>query len=137
MEINFKTDVTSPMSLEMSLVLFRIVEEALHNATKQSGVKRADVQLSECTGEIYLTTSDSGKGFDIEAPSEGRGLGLTSMPERVRLVNGAVEIRSNPMGCPVIRVRMPLDTITESTAAGYEATACVVDGRIDAASHAE
>jgi len=55
------------MSPEMGLVLLRIVQEAFHNTTKHSGVKRADVQLSEYTGEIHLTISDSGKGFDIEA----------------------------------------------------------------------
>jgi signal transduction histidine kinase len=117
MEINFKTNVTSPMSPEMGLVLLRIVQEALHNTTKHSGVKRADVQLSEYTGEIHLTISDSGKGFDIEAARQGRGLGLTSMQERVRLVNGTVEIRSKPMGGTVIRIRVPLDTTTESTRA--------------------
>ena len=105
------------MSPEMGLVLLRIVQEAFHNTTKHSGVKRADVQLSEYSGEIHLTISDSGKGFDVEAARQGRGLGLTSMQERVRLVNGTVEIRSKPMGGTVIRIRVPLDTTTESTRA--------------------
>jgi signal transduction histidine kinase len=47
--------------------LFRVLQEALHNATKHSGVKRIEVQLREDSGEIHLIIRDSGKGFDVEA----------------------------------------------------------------------
>ena len=95
---------------EISLCLFRVLQEAVHNAAKHSGVKRIDVQLAEYTGEIHLIVSDSGKGFDIEAARQSRGLGLTSMQERVRLVGGTIAIESKPMGGTAIRVRVPLES---------------------------
>jgi len=82
--------------------------EALHNATKHSGVKRIEVQLREDSGEIHLVVSDLGKGFDLETAMQGRGLGLTSMQERVRLVKGTISIESEPMGGTTIHVRVPL-----------------------------
>jgi PAS domain S-box-containing protein len=93
---------------EVGLCLFRVLQEALHNATKYSGVKRIEVQLREDSGEIHLIIRDSGKGFDLETAMQGRGLGLTSMRERVRLVNGTIEIQSKPGGGTTIHVRVPL-----------------------------
>jgi signal transduction histidine kinase len=69
-------------------------------------VKRIEVQLREDSGEIHLIIRDSGKGFDVEAALQGEGLGLTSMRERVRLVNGTIAIESKPMGGTTINVRV-------------------------------
>ena len=99
----------STLPSEVGVCLFRILQEALHNAAKHSGVKRIEVQLQEELGEIHLIIRDLGKGFDIEAARQGRGLGLTSMQERVRLVNGTITIESKPMGGTTIRVRVPLE----------------------------
>src|SRR5262249_45527347 len=96
-QIDFRTNVTSPLPFEIGLSLLRVLQESLHNALKHSGVKRAEVQLSEHSSDIDLTISDSGKGFDIEAAREGSGLGLISMQERIRLVNGTIAIESKPM----------------------------------------
>ena len=108
MEINFKANVSSPIPSEIGVTLFRILQEALHNAVKHSGVKRIDVQLSELSNEVQLTISDSGKGFDTEAAKQSRGLGLTSMEERVRLVKGTISIASKSMHGTNISVRVPL-----------------------------
>jgi signal transduction histidine kinase len=62
---------------EIGLCLFRVLQEALHNAAKHGGVKRIEVQLREKAGEIHLIIRDLGKGFDIEAARQGRGLGET------------------------------------------------------------
>ena len=108
MEIDFKSDVPTAVPLEIGRSLFRVLQEALHNAVKHSGVKRVEVQLREESGEIHLITSDSGKGFGVEAALQGKGLGLTSMRERVRLVNGTISIESKPMDGTTIHVRVPL-----------------------------
>src|ERR1700745_2999415 len=107
-EIDFSNDVYSALPFEIGRSLFRVLQEALHNATKHSGVKRIEVQLREGSGEIHLIIRDSGKGFDVEAALQGKGLGLTSMRERVRLVNGTISIDSKPMGDTTIHVRVPL-----------------------------
>jgi PAS domain S-box-containing protein len=109
-EIDFKNGDVPKLSQEISLCLFRVLQEAVHNAAKHSGVKRIDVQLAENSGEIHLIVSDSGKGFDIEAASQNRRLGLTSMQERVRLVGGTIAIESKPMGGTAIRVRVPIES---------------------------
>jgi PAS domain S-box-containing protein len=108
MEIDFKSDVPSALPLEIGLCLFRVLQEALNNAIKHGGVRRVDVQLREDSGEIHLVISDMGRGFDIEAALQGKGLGLTSMRERVRLLHGTVAIESKPMGGTTVRVRVPL-----------------------------
>jgi PAS domain S-box-containing protein len=108
MEINFKADVTSRIPSEIGVTLFRILQEGLHNAVKHSGVKQINVELSEQSNEVHLTISDAGKGFDTEAAKQSRGLGLTSMEERVRLVNGTITIASKSMLGTKIHVRIPL-----------------------------
>ena len=108
MEIDFRSDVPSSLPLNLGLPLFRVLQEALHNASKHSGVKRIEVQLREQSGEIHLLVSDSGAGFDVEAASRGKGLGLSSMRERVRLVNGTIAIESRPTRGTKIHVRVPI-----------------------------
>ena len=107
-QIEFKsTEVQTSVAPEVGLCLFRVLQEALHNAAKHSGVKRIEVQLREDSGEIHLVISDLGRGFDWETVMQGRGLGLASMQERVRLVNGTIAIQSKPMGGTTIHVRVP------------------------------
>jgi len=110
-QIEFKsTEVQTSVAPEVGLCLFRVLQEALHNAAKHSGVKRIEVQLREDSGEIHLVVSDLGRGFDWETAMQGRGLGLASMQERVRLVNGTIEIQSKPMGGTNIHVRVPMES---------------------------
>ena len=109
MEIDFESrDLHGPLPSEISLGLFRVLQEALQNAGKHSGVKHVAVQLRGTTNEIHLIVQDSGKGFDLNAAMKGRGLGLTNMQERVRVLNGTIVIRSEPMGGTNIHVRIPL-----------------------------
>ena len=106
-QIDCRHDVQNILPPEIGLCLFRVLQEALHNAAKHSRVKRIDVQLQEAAGEIHLIVRDSGTGFDVEAVKHGKGLGLTSMRERVRLVNGTILIESKLMGGTTVRVSVP------------------------------
>ena len=114
MQIDFRQDVRSTLPQELGLCLFRVLQEALHNAAKHSGVKRIEVQLHEESDEIHLTIRDLGKGFDIEAARTGLGLGLTSMQERVRAANGKIAIESKPTGGTTIEVRVPFGLSSNS-----------------------
>ena len=107
MEIVFKNEVGSILPLEIGVCLFRVLQEALHNAAKHSTVKHVEVKMAERQNEIHLIVRDSGSGFDLELAKQGRGLGLTSMQERVRLVNGTISIESKPMSGTTIHVRIP------------------------------
>jgi PAS domain S-box-containing protein len=109
LEIDFKShDLPSPVPSDVSLCLFRVLQEALHNAAKHSRSPRFAVQIRGIPGEIHLTVSDTGVGFDLAAAIKGRGLGLISMQERVRLVNGTISIASKLMHGTEISVRVPL-----------------------------
>ena len=109
LEINFKTDLSTVIPLEVGVSLFRVLQEALNNAVKHSGVRRFDVELLEYSSEIHLIVTDKGVGFDVEEVTHGPGLGLTSMRERVRLVNGTIQIESKVMGGTIIHVRVPIE----------------------------
>jgi signal transduction histidine kinase len=109
-EIDCRTDVSSVVPLEIGFSLLRVLQEALHNALKYSGVGRVEVQLREYSGEIHLIVSDLGRGFDVQAAMQGEGLGLTSMCERIRMVNGTIAIESKPMRGTTIHVRVPFQS---------------------------
>ena len=110
-EIDFKThDLPSPLSPDNSLCLFRVLQEALHNSAKHSGVRQFEVRLWGTSGEIHLTVKDSGAGFDREAAKESRGLGLISMEERLKLVKGTLSIESQPQRGTTIHARVPLSS---------------------------
>jgi PAS domain S-box-containing protein len=106
-EIDFKNGDVPQLPQEISLCLFRILQEAARNAAKHSGGKRIDVQLAQRSGELHLIVSDSGRGFDIKAAKQRGGLGLTSMQERVRLVGGTIVIDSKPLMGTTVHVRVP------------------------------
>lgn len=113
MEIEFVSqDSYLPLPSEISLALFRVFQEALRNTSKHSGVRHAQVQLHKTNGEIQLVVSDSGKGFDVNSALQGRGLGLTSMRERVRLVDGTITIQSEPGRGTTISVTVPFKSDT-------------------------
>ena len=98
-EIDFEThDLPSSLSPPISLCLFRVLQEAVRNSTKHSGVRRFEVRSWGTPDEIHLTVKDSGAGFEIEAARKGRGLGLISMEERLKLVNGTFSVESQPQG---------------------------------------
>ncbi len=117
-EIDFQShDLPTGLPSELSLSLFRVLQEALRNATKHSGVKRFEVRLWGSTGEVHLTVSDLGAGFDTEAAMKSTGLGLTSMQERLRLVGGELSINSQPKGGTTIHARVPFNSNSDSVRA--------------------
>jgi signal transduction histidine kinase len=111
LEIDFRADeIPKNLPKEISLCLFRVLQEALQNAMKHSGSKQIQVTLAANQGEIQLAVADSGRGFDPEAAFRGRGLGLSNMKERLKLVHGHFSIAGLPEGGTVVSVRVPLRT---------------------------
>jgi PAS domain S-box-containing protein len=108
-EIHFShRGVPETVSAEISLCLFRVLQEALHNALKHSGARRFGVELRGTPGGVSLLIRDSGSGFDPEKAMKGSGLGLISMQERLKLVNGELSIDSQRKRGTEIRARVPL-----------------------------
>ena len=94
---------------EISLCLFRILQEALQNAVKHSGVRHFTVRLEGTRADIHLTISDDGVGFDQHDALSGRGLGLISMRERIQLVKGEISITSQPARGTRVFARVPVE----------------------------
>jgi PAS domain S-box-containing protein len=114
-EIDFNTHgLPIPLSPDISLCLFRVLQEALHNSAKHSGVRYFEVRLWGVSGEIHLTVADSGSGFDWEVAKESRGIGLISMEERLKLVNGTLSIASQPKRGTTVYARVPLTSSSDA-----------------------
>jgi signal transduction histidine kinase len=107
-EVDFQAhDLPSPLSPDISLCFFRVLQEALHNSAKHSRVRHFEVRLWGTSDEIHLTIEDSGAGFDREAEKQSGGLGLISMEERLKLLNGTLSIESQPKRGTTIHARVP------------------------------
>jgi len=92
-EVNLEAAPRCDLSDQLSLCLFRVVQEALNNATKHGHASQIGVTLAKKAGSLHLQISDTGIGFDPAAASEG--LGLVSMRERLRMVGGSLTVKSS------------------------------------------
>jgi signal transduction histidine kinase len=118
MEIEFHSEgIPKDLPREISLCLFRVLQEALQNAIKHSRSRHFHVSLSGGSSGVELTVHDSGIGFDPEDATRGSGLGLTSIRERLQLVNGKLFIDSQSQRGTTILARVPLSPKTKSAAA--------------------
>ncbi|MGC1788665.1 MAG: PAS domain S-box protein [Terriglobales bacterium] len=108
LKIDFRADdLPSSLPPDISLCFFRVLQEALHNSAKHSGARHFEVRLWGTSGEIHLTVTDSGVGFDSDAAKTSRGLGLVSIEERLRILNGTFSIESQPQRGTRIHARIP------------------------------
>ena len=88
--------VPEALPVDVSLCLFRVAQEALSNATRHGGASTVTVLLSSNGRGLQLAVRDNGRGFDPARLRARASLGLASMRERVRLVNGQLHIESTP-----------------------------------------
>jgi signal transduction histidine kinase len=108
-EIDFTpSDVPYSLPSQVSLCLYRILQEGLGNAVKHSGVRHFEARLERVADALQLTIRDPGVGFDPSIAMDYQGLGLISMRERVNLVKGTLSIESKPGGGTQIQVRVPI-----------------------------
>jgi PAS domain S-box-containing protein len=107
---NFRVDLHAdefeePASEDVSLCLYRVAQESLNNALKHARTSIVAVTLTRLQNMFYMTIQDSGVGFDSTTSSQG--LGLASMSERLRLVNGQFRLHSIPGRGTEIWVSVP------------------------------
>jgi signal transduction histidine kinase len=114
-KIDFRSHgLPSFLQPEVSICLFRVLQEALHNGVMHSGVQKFSVQLWGEPDEIHLRVSDSGVGFDLKAARRGPGLGLVRIEQRVKLLNGMSSIDSQPEEGTTVQVSVPLPSGRDS-----------------------
>jgi len=102
-----KENVPDEISDDVALCLYRVVQEGLRNITAHSGATNCEVHLTGDDHALCLTVSDDGIGFDPLEVRSMPGLGLSSMRERVQLIQGDFAIRSQPGKGAVISVCIP------------------------------
>jgi PAS domain S-box-containing protein len=101
-------NIPQALPREISLCLYRVLQEALQNVVKHSVSRQAHVFLSGRTNTINLTVKDSGAGFHPHEAMRGPGLGLTSMKERLKVIGGQLSIDSQPGRGTMIHAIAPL-----------------------------
>jgi NarL family two-component system sensor histidine kinase LiaS len=84
-----------PLPLPLEQALFRVAQEALTNISRHSQATSVEVELVWENGDIILSIADNGHGFNVSS-TDGKGLGLQSMRERVEALGGQLEVKSKP-----------------------------------------
>jgi signal transduction histidine kinase len=100
-----KTGTGQELDREVSIHLYRVLQEALTNVARHSGSKRATVRLEFGANLVKLEIQDEGTGFRNNGPN---GLGLVSMRERAELMNGRIEYLAATGGGALVRLTVPL-----------------------------
>ncbi len=113
-EMRIHVDVDSGLShpsLPVKVALYRIVQEALSNAYRHGQATRVFVHVHQRDGNLVLKIKDNGRGFDFAAlvnnAEAGRHLGLRGMYERVRALDGSIQVASTPGEGTIIYVELP------------------------------
>ena len=106
--VKFTADGLPRLPKDVSLCLYRVTQEGLRNIAKHAQTKEARVILASNDGNVFLSIRDTGIGFDPVQVQRRPSLGLASMEERVRLIQGSLSVHSEPGQGTVIEVRAPL-----------------------------
>jgi PAS domain S-box-containing protein len=103
--------IPETLPVDVTLSIFRIVQEALRNCIKHSGARAAQVVLEKSGSVIRLSVSDNGCGFDTKSALMKKGLGFISMTERIHLLGGVIHVYSHPQRGTRIEASVPLKGI--------------------------
>ncbi len=96
---------TSPLAPSQSILLYRSVQELIHNAQKHSGTNSCVVQLSKLNDELIISVEDEGNGFN---PKDQKGQGLNSIRQRLFEINATLDIESRIGNGSLISIYLPL-----------------------------
>jgi signal transduction histidine kinase len=106
-EVRFSAAAQLPaLGAQREAAVYRVAQEALHNALRHSGADVICVTLSVRRRRMILEVTDHGRGFAAEAPSSG--LGLASMRERAAAAGGTLTVRSGPGEGTLVRLELPI-----------------------------
>jgi signal transduction histidine kinase len=108
-EVAFESEaVPNVLPVDIASCFYRVSQEALHNVLKHAQASQVRLKLSVSADGLHLSIHDNGVGFDSEAGLSRPGIGIVSMKERVRLVQGEFSINSRPGHGTELRVFVPL-----------------------------
>jgi PAS domain S-box-containing protein len=102
-------EIPGSLPLDQATCLFRVLQESLQNVVRHAGATEATVKLSGSPKGVGLSVIDNGKGFDAgDGSAHQKGLGLISLEERLRPLNGFLYIRSRPADGTKVCAWIPL-----------------------------
>jgi signal transduction histidine kinase len=105
----FDSQITNKsLDKRIATYVFRIAQEALNNAIKHANASEIIVTLIDNTRMINLMIQDNGIGINIEEPCNKNGKGLNNMCERVKLLNGIIDISKGEENGTIVSVKIPL-----------------------------
>jgi signal transduction histidine kinase len=99
-------DVPENLPEDHRTCVFRVVQEAVHNASRHSGARNVEIRLERAAGDrLRVSVQDDGKGFE---PRRETGLGILGMEERVLRLGGKIDVDSEPGRGTIVRFELPL-----------------------------
>jgi two-component system, NarL family, sensor kinase len=105
----FQTEGIIPaLPEDKMIILFRMVQEILHNMVKHSSAKLLLINLQGMEKSLILNLSDNGTGFNVEEKLNGEGAGLQNLQNRARLVSAELSIRSSLSSGTQITINLPI-----------------------------
>jgi signal transduction histidine kinase len=104
-------NVPTTLANDVSLCLYRVAQESLQNVVKHSGASNVTVDLARAGDDIRLSIADNGAGFDPNEQETREGIGLISMKERLRVVNGTVRVDSTVGSGTKVVVTVPTERV--------------------------
>jgi signal transduction histidine kinase len=106
--VRYASEAVPRLASAREEAVYRVAQEALHNALRHARPSRVDVRLAGRNGSVVLEVADDGQGFDIAvADAASRRLGLASMRERARSAGGRLAVTSRPSAGTTVRLEVP------------------------------
>jgi signal transduction histidine kinase len=99
--------MTDDWNKKIQIYLYRIVQEAVHNIVKHSLSRNAFINLRHDHDFIFLTIRDDGIGFGMTKGQNQKGYGLDNIKERVKLLSGTIDLRSDSGKGTLIQIKIP------------------------------
>jgi signal transduction histidine kinase len=106
-ELHLIKDINVPREKEIHI--FRMLQEIVHNTLKHAKAKELQLIFTEEDNDLHILTKDNGIGFDVEKyKMESSGFGLKSIESRVEILNGKINIESEPDKGSSFFIKIPL-----------------------------
>jgi two-component system NarL family sensor kinase len=97
-----------PFDDTTEIILYRVLQESVHNVMKHANANRLDISLIKDEENISLTIEDNGKGFDATDPNIYKGMGLNNLKSRINFLKGKVELDSHAGRGTLVSVYIPI-----------------------------
>lgn len=109
LRLNIQSSVSKiPLQPEQQVMLFRIIQEAIHNSMKHARAKSISIIIDTIGNDLQVIIADDGKGID--ASSKSKGVGIMNMRHRIDLLHGTIKWHSEPGNGTTIEINLPLNT---------------------------